>query len=51
MHFGHGIGMLSGIRRGDVPVAALAAISGLGGVARRFAPVPDPVFAPSLDAG
>jgi succinoglycan biosynthesis protein ExoA len=48
MHFGHGAGMLRGVARHGVPVAAVARVLGLEDVAARFDPEPMPVFAPSL---
>jgi glycosyltransferase involved in cell wall biosynthesis len=50
MHFGHGVGMLTGMRRDGVPLAALATVLCFERAARRLAPPSDPVFAPSLDA-
>jgi succinoglycan biosynthesis protein ExoA len=48
MHFGHGAGMMLGMNRHGVPVAALASAVGLNPTAERLARSPDPVFAPSL---
>ncbi len=48
MHFGHGTGLLIGMQRHGVPLAALASVAGLAGPAERFAPTLDHVYAPSL---
>jgi GT2 family glycosyltransferase len=48
MHYGHGIGMLIGMRRYGVPLAALARVVGLRGVSERLTPPRDAVYAPSL---
>jgi succinoglycan biosynthesis protein ExoA len=48
MHLGHGVGFLYGVLRYGPPVAALASVAGLEGVAAAFAGEPDPVFNPSL---
>jgi len=49
MHFGHGAGMLRGVVRHGAPVAAVARVLGMSGVAARFWPRPMPVYAPSLE--
>jgi hypothetical protein len=48
MHFAHGSGALLGVRRYGPPLAALARVLGFGEWARRLAPPPERVFAPSL---
>ncbi len=48
MHAGHGTGMLLGMERHGIPVAALASTIGLRQVAERLTPSPDPVWSPSL---
>lgn len=48
MHFAHGAGALLGVRRHGPPLAALARVLGFSDWARRLAPPPEPVFAPSL---
>jgi GT2 family glycosyltransferase len=48
MHFAHGLGMLVGAVRHGPPLAALASVAGLDGLAESIAPKPEPVFAPSL---
>jgi len=48
MHFGHGLGMLSGAIRHGPPLAALASVAGLDWLAESVVPEPEPVFAPSL---
>ncbi len=50
MHFGHGVGMLLGVRRHGVPMAALASVAGLERVAHSLAPASETVFAPSLQS-
>jgi len=50
LHLGNGVGVLRGVARFGVPVAAVARVAGLGGVAARLAPPPADVYAPSLDA-
>jgi glycosyltransferase involved in cell wall biosynthesis len=49
MHFGHGVGMLAAIGREGVPTSALASAAGLHDLAKRLAPPPEPVVAPSLN--
>jgi succinoglycan biosynthesis protein ExoA len=48
MHLAHGVGAFRGALRHGPPLSALAGVLGLPGVAARLAPVPEPVFAPSL---
>jgi len=48
MHFAHGIGMFAGARRHGLPLAALASVAGLEGLAAVLAPPSEPVAAPSL---
>jgi hypothetical protein len=48
MHFGHGLGTWRGALQDGPPLAALATAAGLGSLAARLAPLPEPVFAPSL---
>jgi succinoglycan biosynthesis protein ExoA len=48
MHAGHGVGMLRGLARHGVPVAALLRVIGLPAAAARHQPPPQPTYAPSL---
>jgi succinoglycan biosynthesis protein ExoA len=48
MHFAHGLGMLVGAVRHGPPLAALASVAGVDGLAESAAPEPEPLFAPSL---
>jgi len=48
MHFAHGSGALWAAARHGPPLAALAQVLGLRGLARSLAPAPQEVFAPSL---
>jgi succinoglycan biosynthesis protein ExoA len=48
MHLGHGSGFLRGALRFGPPLAALASVAGLDGLAASLAPAPEPVFNPSL---
>jgi glycosyltransferase involved in cell wall biosynthesis len=48
MHFGNGVGVLNGIRDFGLPLAALARIAGLTGLAARLDPGPATIDAPSL---
>ncbi len=48
MHVAHGVGAYRGAVRHGPPLAALARVLGLDGLAARLAPAPEPVFAPSL---
>ncbi len=50
MHFAHGLGMLSGSIRDDPPLAALASVARMNGLAEASASQPDPTFAPSLES-
>ena len=49
MHLGHGAGALVHAGRHGPPLAALAAVLGLTRLSARWAPAPQPTFAPSLD--
>jgi hypothetical protein len=48
MHLAHGAGTLRGALRYGPPLAAIAAVLGLSGLARRLWPPDEPVYAPSL---
>jgi glycosyltransferase involved in cell wall biosynthesis len=48
MHLGNGVGVLRGVARFGLPGAAVARAAGLRGLARKLAPPPADVYAPSL---
>jgi GT2 family glycosyltransferase len=50
MHYGHGVGFLRAAARHGPPLAALATVARLDGVAVACAPEPQPVFNPSLSS-
>ena len=50
MHASFGVGALVGTARNGVPTAALASAAGLESLADSLMPLPEPVFAPSLNA-
>jgi succinoglycan biosynthesis protein ExoA len=49
MHLAHGVGAFAAATRYGPPLSALAKVLGLRGLAKRLAPAPEPVFAPSLE--